>query len=184
MLFVFFSLSVAAQSTTLTNNPAAISNSPAGQVQSNESVSFAEKIEQIRMDCIAGRRHICGKILKILPEGLVIDSGYTNLIREPLTKSWLVPGILSESRASNVIEENQPGAICYGLVFLTDLPKIRGPAPRKPQLFDYVMIEGYPAGQYIYTSVGNVQRNIRRFSANLGAAVNWKYNNDASRFAH
>ena len=183
LLFVFFALSVAAQSTALTNNPAAIPDSPAGQGQTNQSVSFMEPIEQIRMVCIAGRRHICGKILKVLPDGLVIDSGYTNLLREPLAESWLVPGILSESRASNVIEENQPGAICYGLVFLTDLPKMRGPVRKKPQLYDYVIIEGYPAGQYIYTSVGSVQRNIRRFSASLNAAVGWKYNNDAGKSA-
>lgn len=183
LLCSLVALSVAAQSTALTNNPAAISNSPAGQVQTNQTVPFMEQLEQIRMACIAGRRHICGKILEVLPDGLVIDSGYTNLVHEPLTKSWLVPGIVSATRASDVIEEDQPGAICYGLVFLTDLPKMRGPAPKKPQLYDYVIIEGYPAGQYTYTSVGSVQRNIRRFSASLAAAVEWKYNNDAGKSA-
>ena len=34
--------------------------------------------EQIRTDCIQGRRLICGRVLKIFPDGLIVDSGYTN----------------------------------------------------------------------------------------------------------
>ena len=33
------------------------------------------------------------------------------------------------------------------------------------------MIEGYPAGQYTYTSIGSVQRTVRRFAASLETAV-------------
>jgi hypothetical protein len=45
--------------------PAAISN------------SRAPSIEEIRAVCIDGRRSICGKILKVLPDGLIVDSGYS-----------------------------------------------------------------------------------------------------------
>jgi hypothetical protein len=54
------------------------------------------------------------------------------------------------------------------LVFLTDIPKSRR---LKPKIYDYVIIEAYPTGQYTYTSVGSVQRTVRKFSANLEAAV-------------
>jgi hypothetical protein len=37
------------------------------------------------------------------------------------------------------------------------------------------MLEGYPAGEYTYTSVGSVQRTVRKFSASLDAAVRWKF---------
>jgi len=31
--------------------------------------------------CIEGRRRICGKVLQIVPEGLVVESGYVGLLR-------------------------------------------------------------------------------------------------------
>ena len=55
--------------------------------------------------------------------------------------------------------------MCVGTVFLTDLP--RG----KPKQYDYVLIAGYPTGEFIYQSVGTIQRTVRRFSANLDKAV-------------
>jgi len=184
LLFVFAALSAPAQTNIVApaDRSAAISNSPAQtfQTQTNKDLSFAQQAEKIRAACIEGRRSICGKILKVLPDGLVVDSGYTNLLREPLTGSWLAPGTVSAIRASNIIEGNEPNAICIGLVFLTDLPKSRG---AKPKLYDYVMIEGYPAGQYTYTSVGSVHRTVRKFSASLDAAVRWKFNNGENKAA-
>ncbi|HEV2692537.1 MAG TPA: hypothetical protein VG347_06535 [Verrucomicrobiae bacterium] len=109
--------------------------------------------------------------MKVLPDGLVVESGYTNLFREPLTRDWLAPGTVSATRATNLVEGNEPDSICVGLVFLTNLPKARGP---KPKLYDYVLIEGYPSGQYAYVSVGNVHRTVRKFSASLEAAIKWK----------
>jgi len=140
------------------------------QVQTTQSLSFAQQVSETRKACIEGRRSICGKILKILPGGLVVDSGFTNLLRAPLNRFWLAPATVSAARAHNVVEGHEPNSICIGLIFLTNLPKTRG---AKPRLNDYVMIEGYPAGQFTYTSVGNVQRTVRKFSANLDAAVNW-----------
>jgi hypothetical protein len=182
LLFIFASLSAPAQTAlnALTNGPVASSNSlpKAVRIQPGQNSSFVQQVEEIRMDCINSRRYICGKILKILPGGgLVVDSGYTDLLREPLlSKSWLVPGIVSATRVTNVIEGKEPGSICFGLILLTDLPRNRGLNPEKPKLYDYVIIQAFPEGQYTYTSVGSVQRTIRRFSANLSTAVQWRVN--------
>jgi hypothetical protein len=35
----------------------------------------------------------------------------------------------------------------------------------------YVVIAGYPAGEFTCTSVGTIQKTVRRFSANLDKAV-------------
>ena len=138
--------------------------------QTNQAVSAAGHAEQIRADCVQGRRFICGKILKVLPDGLVIESGYTNLLRAPLDESWLVPGTVAASRAPNLVESREPGAMCVGLIFLTDIPKSRRAAP--PKLYDYVIVQGYPAGYYTYNSLGTIQRTVRRFSIGLPTAVN------------
>jgi len=154
-------------STNRTDNnaslPAKDSPTPAQQAR-----AFEQATEKIRTDCVQGRRIICGRIVKILPDGLVVDSGYTNLMRPPLNKSWLVPGTVQATRETDLIEGKEPGCICVGLVFLTPVPKSR---TAQPKLYDYVVIQGYPAGEYTYKSVGTIQRTIRRFSANLPAAV-------------
>jgi hypothetical protein len=153
-----------------TNKLAGISNSLPQPVQgrANPAPAGAQQVEQMRAACIAGRRSICGKVLKILPDGLVVESGYTNLLRAPLDHSWLVPGTVTASRAPDRVENNTPGSVCTGLVVLTHLPKSRR---AKVKNYDYVIIEAYPAGHYTYTSVGNLQRTVRRFSASLEAAV-------------
>jgi hypothetical protein len=122
--------------------------------------------EQVRTGCIEGRRLICGKVLKILPDGLVVDSGYTDLVRPPLTQSWVMPGTVSASRNPAGLELKEPGTPCLGLCFLTDIPK-----RPKVKVFDYVVIMGYPAGSFRYAAVPNVERNIRKFSAGLDTAV-------------
>src|SRR5579863_1514070 len=76
--------------------------------QTHPGVTAAQRIGDIRLDCIRNRRTICGKILKVLPEGLVIDSGYTDIMRAPLNRSWLVPGSVQERRAANLVESDQP----------------------------------------------------------------------------
>ena len=123
--------------------------------------------EQIRTDSIQGRRLICGRVLKVSPTGLVIDSGYTDLLRPPLGQSWVIPGTVAASRDPHILERNDPGAPAIGLVFLTDIPRRGG----KPKIFDYVVLIGYPAGQYIYTPVPGVEKPIRRFAAGLASAV-------------
>jgi hypothetical protein len=76
------------------------------------------------------------------------------------------------------VEGNEPGAIGVGVVVLTDLPKSRR---ARANLYDYVIIEAYPAGQYTYTSVGNLQRTVRRFSASLDAAVKLNLQGDENK---
>jgi hypothetical protein len=169
---LFFLAALVAQAQT-NANPSSfsgeISNPPVGTFTNNYPTD-AHLNEQIRTACIEGRRSICGKILKVLPDGLVVESGYTNLVRYPLDHSWLVPGTVVVSHTTNLVESKEPGSICVGLVFLTGIPKLRGTSAR-PKLYDYVIIEGYPAGQYTYMSVGNIQRTVRRFSANILGAV-------------
>jgi len=130
-----------------------------------KQVASVESKEQIRGRCLEGRRSICGRIVRIFPDGILVEAGYTNLLREPLTKSWLVPATVTASPAPNLVESKEPGAICAGTIFLTDLP--RG----KPHLYDYVIIAGYPTGEITYTSVG-IKKTARRFSANLDKAIN------------
>ena len=141
-------------------------------VSAGDKMPPVELREQLRTQCIAERRSVCGKILRIFPNGILVESGYTNLLRGTLTKSWLVPGSVVASRAQNLVETREPGAMCVGTVFLTDLP--RG----KPHQYDYVIIAGYPTGEFTYTSVGTIQKTVRRFSANMDSAV--KANLDAA----
>ena len=156
ILFVTCELLALANDFSATNSPAAIYQSA----------------EQVRLDCIAGRRMICGKILRVLPEGLVVECGYTDLLRPPLTDSWLVPGTVTATRTPNLVESREPGAICVGTILLTDLPRSR--AKKTPRQFDYVILDGYPAGEATYTSVGTVQKTVRRFTGTLAAAVNYQ----------
>ena len=133
--------------------------------QESNRLTTQQLSEQLRAKCIAERRSICGKILRVFPNGILVESGYTNLTRTPLTKSWLIPGIVTAVRGENLVETREPGALCVGTVFLTDLP--RG----KPHQFDYVVIAGYPTGEFTHTSVGSVHKSVRMFSANLDKAV-------------
>jgi hypothetical protein len=153
---------------------ASISHEPMAAKTAVPSVSSPQtnslvRAEQIRNDCVQGRRLICGRILNVLPDGLVVESGYTDLLRPPLTESWVVPGTAVARRDTAAIELNEPGTPCFGLVFLTDLP--RRP---KPNNYDYVVIMGYPAGQYAYTPAPGVEKMIRKFAAGLESAVRLK----------
>jgi hypothetical protein len=122
--------------------------------------------EQIRAACIQGRRVICGRVTQVLSQGLVVESGYTNLLRRPLTQSWVAPSTVSASRDPRTLEIAEPGSPCVGLVFLTDIPK-RPPVHQ----YDYVLIPGYPCGSFSYTSVPGVTKTIRKFAAGLDTAV-------------
>ena len=159
------------------------SNAIAGSVSPNDAASpgltqtaatvGAERVavqreQAVRAACIDGRRLVCGRIMDILPQGLVVESGYTNLLREPLSRSWLIPGAAEASRTENLIESKIPGGICVGLVLLSDTPKGKRAKPAK---YDYVIVEAYPAGKYVWTSAGSVERPLRRFSASVLAAV-------------
>jgi hypothetical protein len=134
----------------------------------NSALAAFQHAEQVRAECLQGRRQICGKILRVLPEGLVVESGYADLLRPPLTDSWLVSGTATSTMTPNLIEQKDPGAVCVGTIFLSDLPKARG---KKPKAFDYVILTGYPAGEHTYTSVGTVQKTARHFTGNVAAAV-------------
>jgi hypothetical protein len=141
---------------------------PAASSALTNQLAYLQASETIRTDCIQGRRIICGRIIKILPGGLVVDSGYTNLIRKPLERTWLIPGTVEAERAPDLVEKNEPDCVCVGLVYVTDLPKSRR---AKPKVFDYVVLQAFPTGHFTYNSVGTIERTVRRFSGNLPAAV-------------
>ncbi len=162
ILFLFLVLPALAQTNELasTNHSSTIPN------QTNQTPAVGVII---RLNCIQHRRVICGKVLKVLPDGLVVDSGYTNLMRPPLNFSWVVRGSVKSERATNLVEGNRPESVCLGLVFLTDLPK--RPVPK---VYDYVNLVGFPTGSYTYTSVGELRRTVRRFSTKIAKAVQWR----------
>ncbi len=126
----------------------------------------AQRAEQVRAACIEGRRYVTGKVVQVVPEGLVVDSGYSRLLSAPFNKSWVVTGTASVSRDPNAVEEKKPDSVCVGLVLLSNIPKRPG-----VKAFDYVVIHGYPAGEYTYRPVPGVEKVIRRFSASLDRAV-------------
>jgi hypothetical protein len=164
-LILFTAFSLSAQTNDLTGNQVALTNPTNPPL-----VSAGQRAEQIRTRCVEGRRHICGKILKVLPSGLVVDSGYVDLMRPPLKKSWLISGTVNASRPANLLEGHEPESVCVGVVFLTDFPRARG-GGAKPKPYDYVNLLAYPAGEITYTSVGAVRKTVRRFSADLARAV-------------
>ena len=136
----------------------------------NSFAAYVQHREDVRMACIENRRMLCGRILKVLPEGLVLESGYTDLLRAPLNKNWLIPGNVQATLPPNQVEGRAPGAICVGVIFLVDLPKTRG-AAAKPRQYDYITLLGYPAGQHTYNSVGDLNKTVRQYSATLQRAV-------------
>jgi hypothetical protein len=142
--------------------PPGASSAPTNQIE------YLRAREAIRANCIQDRRIICGRILRVLPGGLVVDSGYTSLMRHPLDRSWLIPSTVEAEREPNLIEKNEPDCVCVGLVFLTDIPKSRR---AKPKVLDYVVLHAFPTGHFTYNSVGTIQRTVRRFSNSLPIAV-------------
>jgi hypothetical protein len=133
---------------------------------SPEAVRVARLSEQVRADCIEGRRYIAGRVVQVLADGLVVDSGYSRLMTPPLNRSWVVRGTASVTRDSSAVEERKPDALCIGPVFLSNLPK-RPPV----KLYDYVVIHAYPAGDRVYSPVVGIQKTVRHFSASLDRAV-------------
>jgi hypothetical protein len=136
--------------------------------QTNQ-VSVRDQRGETRAACVNGRRCICGKVIKIVPEGLIVESGYTALMEPPFTGAWVIPGGALVKRDSKLIERDEPASPCIGTVLLTDFP--RRPAVK---LYDYVLLQGYPAGEYLYTPVPGVQKPIRKFAGGLETAVRLK----------
>src|SRR5215475_7451957 len=90
---------LAATSLFAQTNEFSVENSPSSEI---------ERSEKIRTECLNGRRIICGKILRVLPDGLVVESGYTELLRPPLNTSWLLPGTATVTRPAGLIEGREP----------------------------------------------------------------------------
>jgi len=151
---------------TNTNTPAVTNAAPAKGLTAEEYRQLAIRSEQMRMACIEGRRYVCGRVLDVLPDGLVVDSGYSKLLSPPFNQSWVVRGNATVERDAAQVEEKKPDAVCVGQVFLINTPKKPAVKP-----FDYVVIHGYPAGERNYSPVPGVQKTLRTFSASLERAV-------------
>ena len=128
--------------------------------------NLAKRPEDVHAACVEGRRYVCGKVLQILPDGLVVDSGYAELLKPPFNRSWVVQRQATVQRDPAAVEQNRPDAICIGTVFLTATPK-------KPavELYDYVVLHAYPAGSRTYDPVPGISKTVRRFSGSLERAV-------------
>ena len=75
-LVVLAAFSASAQTNLVvsTNRLGAASNATA-QIDltgTNQGLALAQRVEDMRAECIQNRRLICGKILKVLPDGLVV----------------------------------------------------------------------------------------------------------------
>jgi len=152
-----------------TNHTPTLAVSESSRPATNQALSTKEleqRSEAIRTACIQGRRRICGRVLEISTNGLVVDSGFTSLLRPELSRSWVAPATVSAERPPNLMEDNTPGAVAVGLVLITDFPR-RPPV----NLYDYVILQAYPAGEHLYAPVPNVKKTIRRFSGGLEAAI-------------
>ena|SRR5882724_2493280 len=137
--------------------------------QTDQTAVSDQRSAEVRAACINGRRCICGKVIKIVPEGLVVESGYTALMHPPFTGAWVIPGGALVNRDAKLIERDEPASPCIGTVLLTDFPK--RPAVK---LYDYVLLQGYPAGEYLYIPVPGVEKKIRKFAGGLDTAVKIK----------
>lgn len=148
----------------------------AGSAPVQPVATNAVRAEAIRTACIEGRRCVCGRVLKVFPTGVLVESGYPTLLRDALHGAWHLPRTVVARRAPNLVERNEPDAICVGTVFLTDLPKPRGQKKEHIEPYDYVVLHSYPAGFYTYSSVGNIRHMVRCFSGGLETAVNLTLN--------
>jgi len=157
LLLVFLSASLPAMAQT---------NISSSTNQTNQIAVREHRAAQHRAACINGRRCICGKVIQIVPEGLIVESGYTALMEPPFTGSWLIPGGALVSRDSKLIERSEPASPCIGTILLTDFPK-------RPtvKLYDYVLLQAYPAGEYLYSPVPGVEKQIRKFAGGLDTAA-------------
>ncbi len=143
------------------SDPAAdATNRPAG------AEAPGTRFERVRSACVAGRRTICGRVLRVTPSGLVVDSGYPSLLRPPLNHSWVTRANVAPARPVALLEGAEPDSIAVGLVLLTDFPK----RPTVHQ-YDYVAMVAYPAGHYDYAPVAGVQKTIRKFAGGVERAV-------------
>jgi hypothetical protein len=150
----------------LAQTNAIATNQAAGKVPAQVAKTpAADEAEQIRKDVVDHRRFICGRVMQIVPDGLVVESGYTSLLNPP-PPSWVIPGNVTATRDPHAVEAVSPDSVCIGLVFITDFPR-RPPVKR----YDYVLIHGYPAGEYDYAPLPGIHKTLRRFAGGVERAV-------------
>ena len=169
-LFALLAVAVKAQ-TGPAPGPTAIPAKVSGPSIVPSAATNAVRAEEIRAACVQARRCVCGRVLKVFPNGVLVESGYPTLLREDLHGAWHLPHTVVAHPAAHLVERNEPDAICVGTVFLTDLPKPRGAKKEHIEPYDYVVLHSYPAGYCSYSSVGSIKHLVRRFSGGLETAV-------------
>jgi len=134
------------------------------QTQTNQSLAMAHRLKKSGNACNP-KPPPQGKILKVLPEESLLTAA-TPIDAVSLNRLSLVPGTAVATRATILSEGNQPDSICIA-GFLTDLPQTpgvnQGLRLRQPRSFSRWPI--------YYTSVGYLQRTVRKFSTKLVKAV-------------
>ena len=130
----------------------------------------AVRAEQLRTWCIQNRRLVAGRVLQVLTNGIVVESGYTNLTRPELDGDWHFPATITAAKPANQAKDQTPGALCVGRIFLTDLP-LKRRAKVKINPYDYVIINAYPAGEFTYLSTEKLPHTARRFACGVETAV-------------
>src|SRR5690242_19781729 len=93
---------------TSVRQPAEKQRTEASRMIQQEQNAPAQRAEQMRMSCIEGRRYICGRVTQIQPDGMVVDSGYPELMKPPFNQSWVVRANVSLKKNPSVVEEKKP----------------------------------------------------------------------------
>jgi hypothetical protein len=106
--------------------------------------------EKLKGDLIKESRTISGKVIQKIPEGLLVDNAWSSYVTE-------------------TIREPSPATEYTSLCLLIDYPEYDQTVDG-----DYIHILAYPAGQYVYTTVNNSQKTVRKFTVDFQKAIDYK----------
>src|SRR5258705_451968 len=108
MVMLFSAVSLALVAVAQTNTNVASSTIQTNQTNATAVADPVQRAAEIRAACIEGRRCVCGKVIKIVPEGLIVESGYTALMEPPFTGAWVIPSGALVNRDPKLIERSEP----------------------------------------------------------------------------
>ena len=131
----------------------------------------ARQLEGLKAIFASKSRTVSGKIIQKIPEGLLVESGQSEIDQVGHTDvEFDRMGNMSTSTTATLQEGDTARSLCLGLVLLED-------HPRYDQLVDdnVVVILAYPDGQFSYKSVGGGQKTVRKFTADFNRAFTNHY---------
>ncbi|MEI9962107.1 MAG: hypothetical protein WDM76_13540 [Limisphaerales bacterium] len=169
LLLFFVALSASAQ----TNVAKVASNSPSQTIpDTNQSSIVIVRGAACEADSRDLRARPSFDLRGKFSKCCLMDWWWKAVIRILCVRRWIVPGwCRARPRPAArpvLLKATNRVRFALGWFFITDIPKARR---TKPAQYDYVILQGYPAGQYTYTSLGTIERTVRRFSAGLSTAV-------------